>query len=117
MLLVFTGTRVFMFPSTGLEELLESTTAEERMTWEDPFVANIEDRSVLSILQEAAFALIRKDVGKGERASMHEFLDGKDFCHTQRSLRVHKFAHHAKRVDDFKNARFQYRFLRNTRLQ
>jgi hypothetical protein len=69
------------------------------MTWEDPFVANIEDRSVLSILQEAAFALIRKD-GKGERASMHEFLDGKDFCHTQRSLRVHKLAHHTKRVDD-----------------
>ena len=100
MLLIFTGTRVFMFPSTGLEELLESTTAEERMTWEDPFVANIEDRSVLSILQEAAFALIRKDVGKGERASMHEFLDGKDFCHTQRSLRVHKRAHHTKRVDD-----------------
>lgn len=98
MLLIFTGTRVFMFPSTGLEELLESTTAE-RMTWEDPFVANIEDRSVLSILQEAAFALIRKD-GKGERASMHEFLDGKDFCHTQRSLRVHKLAHHTKRVDD-----------------
>ena len=98
MLLIFTGARVFMFPSTGLEELLESTTAE-RMTWEDPFVANIEDRSVLSILQEAAFALIRKD-GKGERASMHEFLDGKDFCHTQRSLRVHKRAHHTKRVDD-----------------
>ena len=65
MLLIFTGTRVFMFPSTGLEELLESTTAE-RMTWEDPFVANIEDRSVLSILQEAAFALIRKD-GKAKR--------------------------------------------------
>ena len=80
MLLIFTGTRVFMFPSTGLEELLESTTAEERMTWEDPFVANIEDRSVLSILQEAAaLALIRKDVGKGETANMYEFLNGKDF--------------------------------------
>ena len=98
MLLIFTGARVFMFPSTGLEELLESTTAE-RLAREEPFVANIEDRSVLSILQEAAFALIRKD-GKGETASIHEFLDGKDFCHVRKSTRVDKLADRVKAINN-----------------
>ena len=92
---------MFMFPSkTGLEiELSESTTAG-RMTWEDPFVANVGDRNALSLLREAAFALTRKD-GKGERASLHEFSLGKDFCHTQRSVRAHeKLAQNVKRVED-----------------
>ena len=42
---------MFMFPSAGLEELLESTTAKDDVG--GSFRGDIEDRSVLSICEAA----------------------------------------------------------------
>ncbi len=99
LLTLFAGVLVFTFlPLTGFE-LLELTKKSEMLARDEPFVANVEDKNVLHILQEAALSMIQKD-GEGEEESMHEFLDRKDFCHRRNGTRVEKLADRVKAMNN-----------------